>query len=57
MMEKQITDLEHYRGFKAAHVIAHPDCILDTLETEKPYPLKMAWSSPISGATLIWSWR
>ncbi|NTW29239.1 MAG: molybdopterin-dependent oxidoreductase [Coriobacteriia bacterium] len=42
MIEKQITDPK-YVGFTAAHVIAHPDCILDTLETEKPYPLKMAW--------------
>ena len=49
MMEKQITDLEHYRGFQAAHVIAHPDCILDTLETGKPYPLKMAWFYATNG--------
>ena len=49
MMEKQITDLEHYRGFRAAHLIAHPDCILDTLETEKPYPLKMAWFYATNG--------
>ena len=49
MMEKQITDLEHYRGFQAAHVIAHPDCILDTLETKKPYPLKMAWFYATNG--------
>ena len=49
MMEKQITDLEHYRGFQAAHVIAHPDCFLDTLETGKPYPLKMAWFYATNG--------
>ena len=42
MMEKQITD-PAYKGFMVAHLTAHPDCILDTLETEKPYPLKMAW--------------
>ncbi len=49
MMEKQITDLEHYRGFQAAHVIAHPDCILNTLETDEPYPLKMAWFYATNG--------
>ena len=42
MLEKQITD-PRYQGFRAAHLIAHPDCILDTLETDEPYPLKMAW--------------
>lgn len=42
MLEKQITDPQ-YKGFQVAHLIAHPDCILDTLETDKPYPLKMAW--------------
>jgi anaerobic selenocysteine-containing dehydrogenase len=42
MLEKQITDPQ-YAGFQAAHLIAHPDCILETLETDRPYPLKMAW--------------
>ena len=42
MLEKQISD-PRYKGFLAAHVIAHPDRILDTLETGEPYPLKMAW--------------
>lgn len=42
MLEKQITDPK-YVGFQAAHLIAHPDCILDTLESGEPYPLKMAW--------------
>jgi anaerobic selenocysteine-containing dehydrogenase len=42
MLEKQITDPK-FKGFRAAHLIAHPDCILDTLETDEPYPLKMAW--------------
>lgn len=42
MLEKQITDPQ-FKGFRAAHLIAHPDRILDTLETEKPYPLKMSW--------------
>ena len=28
--------IEKYKGFKAAHLIAHPDCILDTLETGEP---------------------
>ncbi|MDO5117719.1 MAG: molybdopterin-dependent oxidoreductase [Eggerthellaceae bacterium] len=35
--------LEKYPGFQAAHACAHPDMILDTLETGEPYPLKMAW--------------
>ena len=42
VMKKQISD-PAYKGFQVAHVIAHPDCILDTLETDEPYPLKMAW--------------
>ncbi len=42
MLEKQITDPK-YAGFQAAHLIAHPDCILETLETGEPYPFKMSW--------------
>ena len=49
MLDKQITDNEKYKGFKAAHLIAHPDCILDTLETGEPYPLKMAWFYATNG--------
>ena len=48
MLEKQITD-PRYQGFRAAHLIAHPDCILDTLETDEPYPLKMAWFYATNG--------
>ena len=48
MLEKQITD-SRYQGFRAAHLIAHPDCILDTLETDEPYPLKMAWFYATNG--------
>ena len=48
MLEKQITDPQ-YQGFRAAHLIAHPDCILDTLETDEPYPLKMAWFYATNG--------
>ena len=48
MLEKQITDPK-YKGFRAAHLIAHPDCILDTLETDEPYPLKMAWFYATNG--------
>lgn len=53
MLEKQITNPK-YKGFRAAHLIAHPDEILKTLETEKPYPLKMAWfyaTNPIANTT------
>lgn len=48
MMEKQITN-PRYKGFRAAHNIAHPDEILNTLETDKPYPLKMAWFYATNG--------
>ncbi len=38
-----------YKGFRAAHLIAHPDEILNTLETDQPYPLKMAWFYATNG--------
>ena len=34
---------DQYPGFQAAHLSTHPDCVLDTLESGKPYPIKMAW--------------
>ncbi len=48
MLEKQITNPK-YKGFRAAHLIAHPDEILNTLETDQPYPLKMAWFYATNG--------
>jgi anaerobic selenocysteine-containing dehydrogenase len=42
MLDKQITNPQ-FKGFRAAHLIAHPDEILNTLESEEPYPLKMGW--------------
>jgi anaerobic selenocysteine-containing dehydrogenase len=35
--------LNDYPGFQAAHVAAHPDMVLDTMESGDPYPIKMSW--------------
>ena len=49
MLEKQITNPK-YKGFRAAHLIAHPDEILNTLETRPgPIRLKMAWFYATNG--------
>ncbi len=42
-IRKKMIGLERYPGFQAAHVVAHPDLVLDALETGDPYELKMAW--------------
>ncbi len=33
---------KEYPGFLISNPCAHPDSVLDTLETDKPYPLRMA---------------
>ncbi|MEL7567229.1 MAG: molybdopterin-dependent oxidoreductase [Dehalobacterium sp.] len=42
LWEKRIGSKE-FPGFAAAMATTHPDETLDTLETGKPYPLKMGW--------------
>lgn len=39
---KRIVD-DRYPGFRANSSYAHPDSVLDTLETDEPYPLRMGW--------------
>lgn len=39
---KRIVD-ENYPGFRVNSSYAHPDSVLDTLETDQPYPLRMGW--------------
>lgn len=42
-VKKEMIGIHDYPGFQAAHAMAHPDLVLDTLETGDPYELKMAW--------------
>ena len=40
---KKLLIEEQYAGFRASSTQSHPDSVFNTLESDKPYPLKMAW--------------
>ena len=43
-----------YQGFYQGMPSAHPDSVIDTLETQQPYPFKMAWffgTNPLANTT------
>lgn len=55
VMEKQI-GLDTYPAICRTLMFAHPDMLLETLESDEPYPLRMVWiqsTNPLANTTCV----